>query len=100
MAQDRGLLSVYKSMGTFVPLTSARAVAATPAAGLGEAEEDKTQRLPRQILEAHGAEGELDHTWQHPCRDDLHSASKPITLGAESSDTIDNVKTKIWKAHA
>ena len=76
----------------FCILTSARAVTTTPAAGLSGVEEDKTKRLPRQILEEQGAESELDHPRQGSCRGDLHSTSKSITLGAESSDTIDDVK--------
>ena len=57
----------------------------------------KTTKTDTQVKEQ-GAEGELDLPWKHPCRGNLHSTSKPITLEAESSDTIDNVKTKIGNA--
>ena len=87
-------VSVYKSTISFVALTCAWAVVATPVAGPGRAAEDKTQRLPRQILKEQGAEGELDLPRQHPCRGNLRSTNKPITLEVESSDTIDNLRTK------
>ena len=41
VAQARGLLSVYKSMG-FVPLTCAQAAVDTPVVGPGRAAEDRT----------------------------------------------------------
>ena len=38
--------------------------------------------------------GRLARPRQDPCRDDLRGTDKNTTLEVESSDTIDNVKTK------
>ena len=102
VAQAWGLPWVYKSMDTSVPLTSARAVAATPATGLGGAEEEKTQRQPKQMLKTTSsrrlaglrpATGLAGVACEAPGKllagVACEGTSRSITLEVESSDTID-----------
>ena len=108
-------MSVYKSVGTSVALTCARTVAATPTAGLGEVEEGwqearQEQRISKQMLKVISsrrlagprpatslAKATCEATGKLLAWAACEETSRAITLGVESSNTIDNVKAKVWE---